>query len=149
MPCLDVLPVSGKVMAGDVLHQSRHAHPATAEQADDAVEGIACVVAEEHGLSVFNGWYQEEHCLVFLQRCPALLAAGTVYHLRVSIRIFLHGLTCLYIHVLIRTCLYILVLLCQSAGRRRFLFYYFWPGSQKIFNSSSIVWLLTFFLILV
>jgi hypothetical protein len=67
------------------------AHPATAEQADDAVKGIACAQVKEHGLPVSNGRDRQEHCLVFLQRCPALLAADTVYYLRMFLRIFLHG----------------------------------------------------------
>ena len=33
------------MLPGDVLHQSRHAHPVPAEHAVDAVEGIACVPA--------------------------------------------------------------------------------------------------------
>ena len=43
------------MLPGDVLHQPRHAHPALAEHADDAVKGIARAAAEEHGFTVFDG----------------------------------------------------------------------------------------------
>ena len=66
-PYLDVLTIGGKMLPGDVLHQSRHAHPAFPEHADDAVEGVARAAAEEHGLAVFNGRNGEERILVFLQ----------------------------------------------------------------------------------
>ena len=52
------------MVAGNVLHQSRHAHPATAEQADDAVEGIACVAAEEHGSGTGAGFCSSTSGLV-------------------------------------------------------------------------------------
>ena len=61
------------MLPGDVLHQSRHAHLAFTEHADDTVEGIARASAEEHGLAVFNGRNGKEGLLVLLQRCPALL----------------------------------------------------------------------------
>lgn len=55
------------MLQGDVLHQSRHAHPAFTKHADDAVESIARVAAEEYGLAVFDGRNGKEDFLVFLQ----------------------------------------------------------------------------------
>ena len=48
----------------DVLHQSRHAHPALAEHADDAVKGVARAAAEEHGLAFFDDRNGKECFLV-------------------------------------------------------------------------------------
>ena len=78
------------MLPGDVFHQSRHAHLAFTEHADDAVEGIVCTAAEEYGLAVFDGRNGKEGLLVFLQRCPTLLAADAAYHLRSFIRLFRH-----------------------------------------------------------
>lgn len=54
-PLLDVLPVGFKVKADEVLYHPRCAHAPAAEVADNPVQTVVYLAADDHGLAVGSG----------------------------------------------------------------------------------------------
>ncbi len=77
-PLLDVIPVGVEVQTDEVLDQPRCAHALSSEEADNPVQFVTHLLADEHGLAVDNLGDLEIGGAVFLQRQPALLAADTL-----------------------------------------------------------------------
>ena len=67
-PLLDVIPVGVEVQADKVLDQSRCAHALSSEEADNPVQFITHLLADEHGFAVDNLGDLEIGGAVFLQR---------------------------------------------------------------------------------
>ena len=77
-PLLNVIPVGVEVQTDEVLDQPRCAHALSSEEADNPVQFVTHLLADEHGLAVYNLGDLEIGGAVLLQRQPALLAADTL-----------------------------------------------------------------------
>lgn len=90
-PLFNILAVEFQMMPCQILQESRHAHFAFTEPADNIVNVVTGGTADKHGLPVANLRGSEKLLPIFIQRCLALFGGGSSDRFTLYIRFICKG----------------------------------------------------------